>query len=93
MIGEPVFTHQIPRAIHECRPHLLAQHPQLAAVEVPDEFADAEEVHAWLSQQEAIYGAMLDIEPLAAEDHTFIDPIVELKMIRPDMPIIIVETD
>jgi hypothetical protein len=91
MTNDNLFTHQLPRASDECKPALLAQHPQLAAVEVPELLVGEMEVYTWLSQQEAIYGATLDIEPLAAEDHTSIDPIAELKMIRPDMPIIVID--
>lgn len=92
MTGDSLFTRQLPRASEECKPALFAQHPPLADIEVPDEFADGEKaVYDWLSQQEAIYGVTLPVKPLAAENHTSIDPIQELKMMRPDMPVIIVE--
>jgi hypothetical protein len=93
MTGDNLFTHQLPRAAGECKPALLAQHPQLADVEVPEEFGGKEHVYSWLAEQEAIYGVTLPVEPLAAEDHTRIDPFSELRMKRPDMPIIAVEAE
>ena len=33
MTGDNLFTHQLPRASDECKPHLLAQFPQLAEVD------------------------------------------------------------
>lgn len=92
MTGESLFTHQLPRASRECEGPLLAQHPQLAEVVVPDDFGGSKEaVYAWLDEQAARYGATLPVAPLAADDHTPIDPITELRMMRPDVPIIAVE--
>lgn len=93
MTGDQLFTHALIRASQECKPKLLAQHPQLAGIEVPDDLETAEQVYAWLATQEAIYGETLPVEPLAAEDHTVINPIAELKMMRPDLPIIAVTED
>jgi hypothetical protein len=97
MTGDNLFTHALPRASEECRPHLLAQHPSLAEVVVPewDDLPDDRDkaravVFDWLSEQERLYGEMLPVEPIPAEDHTVIDPISELRMMRPDAPIIAV---
>lgn len=87
MTGESLMTHQIPRAVRECGPALLVQHPQLA-VEVPDEFDTPEAAQSWLDKQVALFGSELPVAPLDPADHTRIDPITELKMIRPDMPVI-----
>jgi len=78
MTGEDLMTHQLPRVSDECKPALLAQHPQLADIDVPAEFGTAEAVYAWLDTQEAIYGATLPVSPLAPDDHTHIDPLSEL---------------
>lgn len=93
MTGESNFTHQLPRVADECRPLILAQHPELADVEVPDfgDAPDADAVFAWLSEMERQYGETVELSPLTANDHTSIDPIAELQMMRPDMPIIEVE--
>lgn len=98
MTGEELMTHQLPRASRECEPFLRAQHPDLTAVEIPRfEFApDATRdeceavVMAWLDTVVAEYGETREVEPLPPGEHTSIDPIAELKMMRPDAPVITV---
>lgn len=90
MTRDNLYTHQLPRASKECAPELLRQHPELASVEVPDEFSGEEAVLAWLAQQVSVYGEYLEITPLADGEHTYIDPIDEIRMMRPDAPIIAV---
>ena len=90
MTGDNLFTHQLPRAADECKPALLAQHPDLADIEVPD-FRSPDDVPVWLANQVARFGECRDVVPLAEADHTRIDPVDELRMIRPDLPIIGVE--
>jgi hypothetical protein len=70
---------------------LLEQHPQLAAVEVPDEFQGKAHVEQWLAEQVALFGEYLTVVPMAAEDHTVIDPLVELSMMAPHVPVPVVE--
>lgn len=91
MTGDNLFTHQLPRASDECSPHLLAQHPDLAEVPVPDEFDGKEHVERWLAEQVARFGEYRDVAPLAEADHTRIDPIAELQMMRPGMPVVVVD--
>ena len=94
MTGDNLFTHQLPRAVDECAPSLLAQHPQLADVEVPDDFGDSEAaVRDWLETQMAWLGTMLPVAPLLAEDHTRIDPITEMRIVAPQAEIIGVVMD
>jgi hypothetical protein len=87
MTGESLFTHQLPRAARECAAPLMKQHPDLADVEVPDEFADEAHVKTWLAEQIERLGETRFVAPLAPADHTRIDPITEMRMIRPDLPI------
>lgn len=91
MTGESLFTHQLPRAVAECAPRLLEQHPQLADVEVPDDFGGEAAVVDWLETQIAWLGNELPVAPLAAGDHTHIDPITELRAMRPDAEIVVIE--
>lgn len=91
MAGEPVWTHQLPRVMEEAGPSILVRHPDLAAIEVPDDLGTAEAVYGWLDGAEATYGATWEITQLPDEDHTSIDPISEMRMMRPDMPIVAVE--
>jgi hypothetical protein len=90
MTGDSLMTHQLPRAMDECQGPLLAQHQDLAAVEVPDDFGDSEEaVRSWLAEQVTAYGETREVAPLAGGEHARIDPIAELRtMIRPDAEII-----
>lgn len=94
MTGDNLMTHQLPRASRECEGPLLAQHPDLAAVEVPGSFGDDVQagVDRWLAEQVALFGETREVAPLAAADHTYIDPITELRAkMRPDAEIITVE--
>ncbi len=90
MTGDNLMTHQLPRACGECEGPLRAHHPDLAAIEVPDfPGGDMESVKRfyarWLAEQVTIYGETREVTPLAAEDHTRIDPITELRAMRPDV--------
>ena len=91
MVGEPVFTHQIPRVGDECAPALLAQHPDLADVPLPVKFEGEAHVHAWLAEQVARFGEFREVRPLDASDHTSIDPFAELAMKAPHLKVITVE--
>jgi len=93
VVGEPLWTHQLPRAADECRPSLLAQHPDLADVEVPDAFDGKEHVERWLAEQVQRYGERRDVRPLAPQEHTSINPISELLMLKPDAQVVVVEVD
>ena len=85
MTGDSLFTHQLPRA---CEGPLLAQHPDLAAIEVPEEFSGEEGVRAWLAEQVARYGETRKVAPLHADDHTRIDPLTEMRKAAPQAKVI-----
>lgn len=96
MTGDDLMTHQLPRAAGECKEPLLAQHPDLRAIQVPyfgaESRDEAEEAVArWLAEQVATYGQTRAITPLAAEDHTHIDPITELQAMRENPQIVVIE--
>ncbi len=93
MAGEPVFTHALPRVSGEARPSILRQHPRLAEIIVPyfGENPTRDDVYGWFTEQEALYGIELPLTPLRPEDHTSIDPISELRMMKPDAEIIVVD--
>lgn len=92
MTGESLMTHQLPRVARECEPFLKAQHPELGAVVVPGGLHSREEVDAFLETLYPKFGRFVAVAKIPAEDHTQIDPIAELKMIRPDLPIIGIDT-
>jgi hypothetical protein len=89
MTGDELFTHQLPRASRECEPALLAQHPDLADVKVPDRFENEAAVWLWLAAQVDRYGMTREVSPLPAGDHTRIDPTAELRMLKPDVKVIV----
>lgn len=98
MTGDNLFTHQLPRAMDECEPHLKAQHPDLAAIEVPafdgdDRDVLKAQVDAWLAVQVARFGEYRDVAPLGVGEHTVIDPMAELAMNHPHMKVIEVRVD
>lgn len=98
MTGDNLFTHQLPRATRECKPWLLEQHPQLAGVE-PDSATvagwddDEESVYRWVDEQSAIYGETLPVKPLPRDSYVPFDPLTELRQMRPDGEIIVVDTE
>lgn len=89
MTGESLMTHQLPRASRECEDNLKAQHPDLAAVVYPEGLKGEGPVKAWVAEQVAVFGETREVAPLPVEDHTQIDPITELHMIRPDAEVIV----
>jgi hypothetical protein len=91
MTGDVLMTHQLPRALLECQPSLRQQHPDLARVAAPEGLDSEAAVLAWLAEQVAIYGETRPVVPLAPADHTYIDPLTELRMMRPDAEVIVVE--
>jgi hypothetical protein len=93
LAGESLMTHQLPRVSREAEPVLRKRYPTLAAIQIPKwEFGPGDDakviVMGWLESIAAEVGEWWEVQPLAAEDHTVIDPIAEIKMMRPDMPII-----
>ncbi|MFE7744461.1 hypothetical protein [Nocardia sp. NPDC057455] len=93
MTGDVLWTHQLPRACEECAPALGEQFPELAAVEVPEGLNSEDEVLDWLAGLAQQHGETRQVAPLPKEDHTSIDPITELRMMRPDMQIVPVIAD
>ena len=88
MTGDNLFTHQLPRVSRECAPHLLKQFPALADVDVstvtPDNW------QAWLHEQEAKHGDVLEVEPLQPGEHYQIDPLSELaEKVHPDKILVV----
>lgn len=93
MTGDDLYTHQIPRALEECGPHMRRQHPQIASIEVPEALEGQEEVWSWLDSQEAVHGDIFCVTPIPTEDHAHIDPLSELAQMAGDKPIVVVAPD
>jgi hypothetical protein len=94
MTGESLMTHQLPRCSRECQPDLLAQHPQLDGVGLPDDVERTMEgVMAWLDTQKVIYGESLSVEPLAEGQHEYRDALAELDQMAGNRPVIVVHPE
>lgn len=91
MTGDNLFTHQLPRAAEECKGPLLAQHPDLASVMVPDDLSGEDACRAWLATQTARFAKTRMVAPLAADQHARIHPIAEFRMMNPDAQIVAAE--
>ena len=80
MTGESLYTHQLPRAMRECRPALLAQYPELADVRLPDDPASLKDIdrrHAWLTEQAKRLGSHMSIAPLPAREPQYDTPVAD----------------
>lgn len=92
MVDEPLMTHQLPRVSRECEPFLRDVFPDLAAIDVNAATITCEaECATWLASLEPTYGTHRDVPRLPADEHTAINPIAELKLHHPDVPIVIVD--
>lgn len=88
MTGDNLFTHQLPRALGECRPHLLTLHPQLAKADASG--VTAENWKAWLADRVKEFGETLPVTPIPKGVHAFKDPIDEaVEMVGADRVITI----
>lgn len=105
MTRNPVATHQIPRALSECRPYVIMQYPALGPLLVPsilmldvalatggDSAIKAAIVARWVAQVASINAlpAQLEIEAIPADDCEARDPVEELaEMIGADRVIVV----
>jgi hypothetical protein len=92
MTSETLFTHQLPRASDQCRPWLLAHHPQLDSPEMRHAIAELgvlantkagkadpdKLVMGWLGRMTEKYGETLVVQALPGKDEPSPDPIDEL---------------
>jgi hypothetical protein len=88
LAGEPVWTHQIPRVATEAVPHILAQYPKLAEVQVPDGIDSWAGCVTFLATLTPTFGETLDIAPMPTVDHTSIDPLAEMAMNHPHIEVV-----
>ena len=83
MTGEQLYPFQLARVAAEARGPLLAQHPDLAAVTVPDGMDSQDKLTAWLAALAATLGETRAVAPLAPREHTHADPVTELQALAP----------
>ena len=92
MTGDNLFTHQLPRAMRECRPHLFKQFPTRLSSEDVEEaelcldvmfkgIDDDDKDNAlkyWLELCVEVFGETFLVEPIPRSAHEVVDPISEL---------------
>lgn len=77
MTGENLYTHQLPRASRECAPAILAAHPDLATITVPDDLADDGVRGTWLRVQAKRFGWHVKVPRLPKREPQYDTPIAD----------------
>lgn len=75
MTNDNLFTHQLPRAMEECRPYLLKQFPFLNNLNKNEITENNWE--DWLNDKIEQFGDFLKVEQLPNGIHKYKNPIVE----------------
>lgn len=75
LTGDNLYTHQLPRAMEECKPFLSRQYPFLAYIDCSGQ--TPETLSAWIANIVSKYGETLDLNPIDSSAHKNIDPILE----------------
>lgn len=87
MTGDTLYTRQLPRAMRECAPYLLREHPMLDHVDASG--VNQDNWRDWLDAQIIKFGPKLPVSPLPEHAHEFIDPLSELaEKVHPDRIIV-----
>lgn len=90
MTQDDIYTHQIPRAMKECKPNLLKQHPQLSDVDASK--VTPKNWQQWLSEQVAKFGGYLPVQQLPETDHLVKNPVEELVEMVGPKKVFVIET-
>ena len=86
-----VMTHQLTRLSREVTPFLEKTFPDLAAIDIADvPISSQADVDALMARLAVDHGTHRDVPRMPAVDHIHIDPISELKMLKPDTEFIII---
>ena len=72
-----LYTHQLPRAMRECRPYILSAYPWLAQIDTSG--VSPENWHVWLAGQVARYGDAFPLTPMPDGVHEYREPLGELQ--------------
>ena len=85
-----VMTHQLTRLSREVTPLLEKTFPDRAAIDIADvRISWQADVDALMARLAVDHGTHRDVPRMPAVDHIHIDPISELKMLKPDTEFII----
>lgn len=80
MTDDNLHTHQIPRALDECKPYLVKQFPQLESIDVSE--VNDDNLLSVMENIEAAYGSYFEVEKVPEDAHERINPIAELFMTK-----------
>jgi len=89
LVDENLMTHQLPRVSRECEGFLIEQFPELPT-EAPT-LTSKDEVFAWLDVMVAEHGETREVPRMPRVDHTPIDPLMEIRLLRPDAQVFVVQ--
>lgn len=76
MTDDDLFTHQLPRASRECKPHLINQMPWLSGIDADG--VNENNWEKWLASQVKEHGRMHNVRKIPAGSHKFTNPLLEL---------------
>lgn len=89
ILGRDIFPHELPAAFRECRPWILAHHPEFGSVDgttvTPDNW------ESWLASQVAVLGPTRDIPPVRYSPLAEQDPMDTLEALAGAERIIVIE--
>ena len=93
MTGDNLYSHQLPRAMQECKPWLLRQIPELVPCGVPGSLKNldgwmakaptcpSEGIKMWLTELKLMFPKLrneYEVQPIPRDDHERKDPFSEL---------------
>ncbi len=82
MTGDDLYTHQLPRAMEECKPYLIDEMIWLKDIVAGS--VNSNNYKEWLKDQVDKYGEYHPVRPIHHEDHLIIDPFDEPKRMGVD---------
>lgn len=88
LTGDQNFTHQLPRVMKECQPHVFKQFPQMETFDISG--CDSSNWKSYADQIVAIFGEELEIQPIPRDSHAFKNPITEAQEMMGGKPVIVV---
>jgi hypothetical protein len=76
LTGDSLYTHQLPRAMDECKWWLERQHPVLKEIDCSGQ--NAKTLPTWVDGIVKKYGETMELEPMPPDAHEYRHPIEEL---------------
>lgn len=78
LIGDSIYTHQIPRAASAAQAYVLSLHPELKGIGDDAVITSLEDAKAFVDEQKKVFGEKLPLSPMSKTDgYSYVDPIEE----------------